>query len=839
MPVKIINRNYEEIFTNGTTDWLLGNVGEWQTLNLKVEASVDYIATQEQPLQIDYINRSFTLLNGKNWGDYGFDNGMSVILKYLYSQDTNNDGTFETVTPYVQTYTITNVYGSTMEVAQAINVQSFDNIPTNFGNKKISEVKIYVDKMPEGLRFKYSHLTNENFQSTNLNSLIDGTISEFVKPNILNNGTFQQMEAVGLQSGMSIRMIEVKPYGKKNGTDNVYEYDIKIQYMISSLFEDLSNFENMEMPSYLTGDGSLTDNFSIEFYPEWNNPNVKIKNNLKQTERLGNTGWFDENFNQLSNDFKIDSVQYFDVNGNQVDAMDYATETKVKIVVSGVPNLNSQTECGFGFAWIPSNESDYKNKETPLYRNLFVQSGSLTNGFTLNTLFPAVNFGAGINGASMDSSTVKFTGINGKIVMEANFIPNPAFFALFNKKDPSDRNFILWVSVADGSLGRNFSDRVSLLADFNSLVKNIPPAGEYPYIDAKFIEHPFDETNVGETILDGLVQDDILMRIPFRIKKDKTVVFQKIEFGVEAFNIGLNDDFVLEKYEIDLTQFPTDSAGTQQFDFDQSRGFKLEPGNNKNWVKVKREPLLDTVDFYGYMAYFATKIRYEDWLLNQSTPPAFFNANATNNGFNNDWINYIRTNGWIVNFYAKIDAVVNGDLLQYKNQFKMKFVDYDENQNIDTTHQYFRDSDDTLLNVGTDPESGKPLGVILSNEPTRIEISFDILDDGVWDIDKTYAVTTIEIDKGAGRMEMRQLSSVWGSETDNPLIPLTGETKLKMEVDVTNKVLKTSCLVDPDLLQPGAKYRITGRVGCNVDGNGTGEIFDPGLYEFRYETTYE
>lgn len=839
MPVKIINRNYEEIFTNGTTDWLLGNVGEWQTLNLKVEASVDYIATQEQPLQIDYINRSFTLLNGKNWGDYGFDNGMSVILKYLYSQDTNNDGTFETVTPYVQTYTITNVYGSTMEVAQAINVQSFDNIPTNFGNKKISEVKIYVDKMPEGLRFKYSHLTNENFQSTNLNSLIDGTISEFVKPNILNNGTFQQMEAVGLQSGMSIRMIEVKPYGKKNGTDNVYEYDIKIQYMISSLFEDLSNFENMEMPSYLTGDGSLTDNFSIEFYPEWNNPNVKIKNNLKQTERLGNTGWFNENFNQLSNDFKVESVQYFDVNGNQVDAMDYATETKVKIVVSGVPNLNSQTECGFGFAWIPSNESDYKNKETPLYRNLFVQSGSLTNGFTLNTLFPAVNFGAGIDGASMDSSTVKFTGINGKIVMEANFIPNPAFFALFDKKDPSDRNFILWVSVADGSLGRNFSDRVSLLADFNSLVKNIPPAGEYLYIDAKFIEHPFDETNVGETMLDGLIQDDILMRIPFRIKKDKTVVFQKIEFGVEAFNIGLNDDFVLEKYEIDLTQFPTDSAGTQQFDFDQSRGFKLEPGNNKNWVKVKREPLLDTVDFYGYMAYFATKIRYEDWLLNQSTPPAFFNANATNNGFNNDWVNYIRTNGWIVNFYAKIDAVVNGDLLQYKNQFKMKFVDYDENQNIDTTHQYFRDSDDTLLNVGTDPESGKPLGVILSNEPTRIEISFDILDDGVWDIDKTYAVTTIEIDKGAGRMEMRQLSSVWSSETDNPLIPLIGQTKLKMEVDVTNKVLKTSCLIDPDLLQPGAKYRITGRVGCKVDGNGTGEIFDPGLYEFRYETTYE
>jgi hypothetical protein len=835
MAVKIINRAYNEIFTNGSTDWLLGNVGDWQVLTLKVESSVDYSATQQEPLQIDYLNRAFILSNGKNWGDYGFDAGMSIILKYKYLQDTNGDGNFNVVTPYQKPFTIANVYGSTLEVVQNIDVQTFESIPTNFGTKKITEVKIFVDKMPEGLRLKYAHLTNDNFQSSNLNSLIDGTVSEFVKPNILNNGQFQSMEAVGLQSGMSIRLVEVKPYGKKIGTDNVYQYDIKIQYMISSIFEDLSTLQNKSIPSYLTGDGSLTDNFSIEFYPEWNNPNVKIKNNLKETERLGNTGWFDENFNQLKNDFKVDSLQYFDIDGNQVDSIDYSKQTKVKMIISGVPNLNSQTECGFGFAWIPSNDSDYKIK-TPLYRNLFIQSGSLINGFALNTLFPDVNFGAGLNGASMDSSAVKFTGLNGKIIMEANFIPNPAFFALFDKKDPSDRNFILWVSVADGSLDRNFSDRVSLLADFGSLMKNIPPAGEYPYIDNKFIEHPYDDTNVGEVVLEGIVQDDVLCRMPFRIKKDKTTVFQKIEFGVEAFNLGLNEDFVLDKYEIDLTQYPTDSTGAQQFNVDQSRGFKLNSGNNKNWVKVKREPAMDTVEFNGYIAYFGIKIRYEDWILNQQTPNYFFNASQTNNGFNNDWVNYIKTNGWKINFFAKINAIVNGDLLQYKNQWEMKFSDYDENQNIDTTHQYFRHSDNTLLNIGTDPDSGKTLGVILSNEPTRIEISFDILDDGVWDISKTYGVTTIEIDRGAGQKEMRQLSSVLDSETDNPLIPVPGESKLKMEVDVTNKVLKTTCLIDPDLLSNGEKYRITGRVGC-MDDNG--DIYDNGLYNFRFENKYE
>jgi hypothetical protein len=63
--------------------------------------------------------------------------------------------------------------------------------------------------------------------------------------------------------------------------------------------------------------------------------------------------------------------------------------------------------------------------------------------------------------------------------------------------------------------------------------------------------------------------------------------------------------------------------------------------------------------------------------------------------------------------------------------------DYDENQNIDT-HQYFRHSDN-FVEYWDGSDSGKTLGVILSNEPTRIEISFDILDDGVWDISKRMA----------------------------------------------------------------------------------------------------
>lgn len=832
MAIRIINRKYSERYTDGKTDWLLGNVGDWQKLVLDVEVSIDYIATIQNPIQIDYLNNSFVLNNGKTWGDFGFDPGMLLIFKYKLSKDTNGDGEFDTIENINQQFTIQTISGSIMYVAEPINGSDFDNVPVNFGTKKISEVKFYVDKESEGCRLFYGHLTNENYKSTSLNSLIDGSVSEFVLSDLSNGGS---MEAIGIQSGMSVRKIEFTNNGKLQNSDNIYQYSVEIEFMISSLFEDITNFEERKKPSYLTKEGSLTDNFILSFYPEWNNPNVVITNDVTKTQRLGNTGWFDENFNDLNNDFKVYSLEYFNEDGINVESIDYSSKTKVKIVISGVPNLDVNTECGFGFSWAPTNEEDFKDTKTPFYQNLFVQSGSLEDGYKLDTAYPNVYIGAGINGASMDVSGVRFSNLNGLIVFEADFIPNSNFSSLFDQKEETDRKYILFVSVADGSLTRNKSDRVSLLTDYNDLIKTIPQVGEYEFLTNKFIEHPGADNAKGELVYEGIVQDDILCRMPFSLKKDGSSVFEKMTFGIEAFNVGTDQSFVLEKYEIDLSNSPIDSNGIQQFNFDETRGFKLESGNNKNLVKIKRETGSDTPELNGYIAYFATKIRWEDWILNQDAPSEFFDSSLLNNGLNNDWVGYLNKIGWVINFFTEINSTEEDELVQYKNQFKFTFKDYDQNENINTDHKYKKDSDNSILNIGTDPETGKPLGVILSSEPTRIEIAFDIQDAGVWDLPNTYAVTTIEIDKGAGRFEQRQLSSVWGSEDDNPLKPVSGETKLKMTVDGTGKILTTFCLVDPTLLDKGTRYRVTGRVGC-YDQEG---VFVPGIYEYIYEDLYE
>lgn len=1033
MGVKIVERLYNEIYTDQPTDWLLGNVGEWQKALITVEVTIEFLATQQKPVQIDVINNSFVLAGGGTWGQYGFDIGMVVLLEFDFEEDTTNDGNFNQIISSSREYTIQNIFSGTMEVAETIEVEGFENIPTNFGTRRITNVKFSVDQDPEGCILKYGHVSNDDFESTTLNSFIDGTTTEFVIPNLSNVGVFfSNMEPIGLQSGMSVRMarirkvlnvvqefstlmvfpvtpgklqisdsngsdpsydtarpvalsevvqqnyvhsvtnIDVIPQSNSgdgifsdgiidqafirdvpndvfhqllvditfkitdserlrqdenrvelvlarytngssmdivqetvlrswdncqsllneslmyrgvvdldlNGSDSVvlairfhherpfnnddflirYEilggelklsqpgqpligqskrlYQFEIQYMISSIFDSINNFIDNIPPAFLQGDGSLTDNFEFKFFPEWNNPNTVIQNVLNETARLGNTGWYNENFNQLNNDFEIESVQYSNMDGDFIPSLDYIQPSKIKIIISGVPNLNTQTECGFGFAWIPTNEEDFREKETPFYRNVFVQSGSLDDGFSLDTDYPGPYFGSGIESASIDSEDIRFSEVGGNIEMEITLRPNSSFASLFALKDDSDRNYVLWVSVANGSLERNFSDRVALLADFSQLVKNIPPSGPYP-MDTKFIEHPFEENQEGVDIYSGVTQDDILVRSRFLIDLNDNTVFQQMNFVVEMQNNSSGELYELESYPVDLSQSQFDANGFQVFDFDEIRGFKLNDGNNKNFVKIFRNiEAVGNVSQASYTALFAFKLRYEDWLSRNNVPSDFFSNLEENDGQNNDWYDYINTPGseWDIKFSIYIQASVDDEVVFFRNPYDIGFKDYDQNDIVNTQIRYIRNSDNSLLNIGSDPETGNPLGVILSNELTRVEMDFIIQDSGTWIEGQVYATATIEIDRGAGIFEMHQLSSVWDRESDNPLTPVDGEDNLKIEIDPTGKIATTTCLVDPSLLNNAIRYRITGRIGCFENED---VVDDGGIYESAYETAYE
>lgn len=1041
MGVKVIKREYYNQFFPNTekTDWLIGNVGDQQRLELTIESQVIFTATQGETVQIDSLNNTFTLNNGKKWRDYGFDIGDSITFSWLIMDDLDNDGTWISY-PQTANYTIQNLYDSILETQEDFDYGEWEIMPTDRGNIKIKDVKFIADKEPEGIKFKYGHLTNDNFNSGNLISFIDGTQTIFSYAglqNLPNNG-IGNMNPDGMQSGMAIEKCQIQKLGanesasyleryilgsteiKKlftkstilpitgavskrdidafsiplnrtfstagyqnqvsdrlpiatttlsgvtylsgisnrcmifnntnagikffnidfkfkitntnensnsdrvslvlikykdggslnfksrkelaswpnasslenqvisfNGSENedlqigeslclalewyhlaqptarfidvqwiqsnvdvldtdgvvqngIYKYKIICDFMLTNIFEELSNLETLTAPSQLFDANSLTDNFEIEMFPEWNNPNTSIKNNLKHTERLGNTGWFNENFNGLDNNFKIESLKYYNQSGLQVDKLDFASPVIVEIKVSGLSNLNNDNEFGLGFSWIPINEEDYKNKQTPYHKNLLIntarkyEEGSFNlNENTGNQIFEGNSFAEPkMNITAFES--VMFTKENNLAVLRAVFIPNAQFTQFFENKAENDRNYVLWVSVANKDLQINFSDRVSLLADYNTMEMTIPEAGPFSNMTNKFLEHPQNENANGVSNYYGHIEDDILSRVIFKTKKNIEKIIG-VNFGFEVSNQQIDLNYVLKRISKNVSNIPFNANGIQEIVLNEDFGYKLVAGNNKNWVKINRKPSSDQGDLIAYECFFASKIRWEDWILKNAVPNFFFDSSKLNNGFHNNWLDYLRKN--IYNqffFFVELIIEENNSTKRYKNKFQIAFDGYDENDNIQTEHRFYRDSDNTLLNIGLDSETGKPLGVILQDEPTRLEILYK-KQNGGFDINSVYSVTCIEIENGAGEMEFRQLSSVWLSEEDNPLKPIQGEDKLKLELIAPN-LIKTICLVEPSLLSQAVRYKVTGRIGCWNEGTNEPPF---GLYEERYQDLYE
>lgn len=814
MGVTVTGRNYDNQYRPEVVDWLLGNTGDWQELTIVCRFGVEKKFTTSSPLQID--GNDFITTDAKPWASFGFDIGDSVVYSFDYTKyDSNGNVLSGYPINFTGTRNITFIGGDTITVDGAS--LGNETMPSNTGREEFSNVIVYSDKRPEGAIINYGHLTNTDSDSANLSSFIDGTLTKFGAIGLDTLTGWQNMIMLGNQSGMSVNEANWVYWGKI-GT-HYYQYAFNIEFMISSFFESLSNFELKQAPSQVFDASSLTDNFEIIGFPEWNNPNTSIKSDKQRTKRLGNTGWFDENFNGLTDNFSISGLSYTDVQtGNPLSRLNMAGETAIECTISGVHNLaQGLNKCGIGFVWLPEDESYYKNLPTPFHKNLMMNTaGGYISGVFVPTASPVLSTYNGfetVPNRQMQVKNVHFEIVGGDLVYRAIWSPTPEFTAFMDSIDESERNYALWVSVADRLEVTNFSDRVSKLIDYNSMERYVPPVGAWSPMAVDFYTHPHSGTpEFTKCNYDMYVEDDILSKIKFNVDVND-VIPSAINFVIEAENTTTGEKHFLQDYKVDLSVFPVDSLGVPQWNYDQSRGFKLEPGNNKNWVKVQREQANDSLTNYGYVAYYGFKIRWEDWIERLGVPSDFFDVSEKNNGFHNDWIHYLNEAGWKMSFTVYLDAVKNGKFVRYENEKSFTFNDYDSNPNVTTDFKFFRDSDNASLGAGIDPVTGKPLGTFLANELIRLEAVFN-RNSGTWSsLADVYATICLEVDEGSGQFDFRQLSTEYGSESDNPLIPETGQTNVKLTLASPTQII-ASCLVDTNKLPNATRFKLSSRIGC-------------------------
>jgi hypothetical protein len=837
MPVVIKDRTYNSIFRqqDNNVNWLIGNVGVWQKLTLLCDFSVRIDFDSTNQLFVD--GSVLTLTNGDSWNDYGFAEGDSILFQWKHVDTTGGQpikyynalGSIDTP-PSRPLMFIGRLEGEKLYLEDAngnsLTLNLWASIfPASYGTFSVADANIIAVRRPQGIRFTYGHVENSQVQNNDLSSFIDGSLTEFLAEDtdLMTPNQSIQMIPIGQQSGMSVAFCNLKYIEKQS---YVFQYEIEISFMISSFFDDVTTFQNGVSPPQTFDANSLTDNFHVVGFPIYNNPNIKIQSDLSDTAKLGNTGWFDENFNGLINPFTVSSVVY-DNGSTVVQSLDYANTIRVTAVIDGVQNLTGQTQCAFGFSWIPIEDGEYKNNNFPFYKNLKMNTGgnadSWSDVFTVQltpTPDPTLRTGYGVDNALMNVQNVLFerTGTN-QITFSCDFIPSSEFTTFFDSKDITERNYILWVSVADQSEITNKSDRVSLLLDFNQLDTFIEPIGEYDGMTIEFLDHTQDEDSVSVPCgNDNRIEDDLLARIFFQIDTatSPTIpVVTAVSYGIIAERQSDGFAYSLDNYQIDVTQFPSPS----QFNFSSSRGFKLGAGNNKNFIKLEYWSPLDVGTLQGVRGLYGFKIRWEDWIKRLNIPDTvkndIFDNTQKQNGLNNDWYHYLTTAGYNLYFVVYTDAILNGQTVRYENKKQLIFVDYDANSDITTELRYYRELDNTLLNGGVDPVTGGDLGVILNNELVRLEIDYTRTT-GTWTtLSTVYGLNCIEVDEGIGQMEFRQLSSIWLPEVDNPLIPLTGDTLLNVQI-ISPTVLRCTCLIDPNKLIEANRYKITGRQGCKL-----------------------
>lgn len=825
MAVTIKSRTYTNQFKpTSTTTWLLGNVGDWQKLTLVCEFAVEKVFDISDTLTINNPNE-LILNDGSTWGSNGFAIGMECNLDFYVLDLGSGSTTFNRI-PFF----IGNLVGSSL-----FAVDSFGNPFTTWGfqygqiapirtaTKEVQRVLVFSDQLPQGIDFKTTLLSNNQAPSGSLNSFIDGTVTIFRAENTDTLTIFTPTDFtynLSFQSGLAVEKATVEYLG---ATGHYKNYKLELFFMMPCIGE-LLDFLNDLAPTVVRGAASITDNFEIIGYPVYNNPNCQIKNNPKNTLLLGNVGWFDENFNQLPNNFTFTTPIYTNLSGDVVSGLDYANPVKVTTTISGIPNLSGSTRFQYGFAWLSLEEDNYKSNAYPFHENYKVSTGgqaaTLSDVFPLsnvnNSPFPALRLGYSSDGAAMNASDIQFVQNGVNVDVSITFRPNTAFATFMDALDETERKYVLWVSVGDQAPNTNQSDRVSLKLDFNTLQTFIEPIGAYPGLTIEFLEHQQDYLDTPYVSNSILIEDDLLAKVKFRIDTATGATIPiptKIAFGVLVENIATGLQYVLDSNTVNLAAYPL----VTQYNFDQNRGFKLGVGNDKNWFKVDYDSTNDSGTERGVLGWYGFKTRWEDWIKRFPVPPNdFYDNTQPQNGLNNDWYHYFDTAGYTLNFFVNITATLNGSTVIYQNLRLMTVKDYDVNPIITTAFKWYRDNagvKGALLTGGTDPISGLPLGVIIDGENVWLDIECT-RSSGTWaSVASTYGINCIEVDSGAGQFEFRQLSSIWLPAVDNPLIPIPANTLAFLTL-VSPTIIRVSCRVDSSKLIDSQRYKVTGRIGC-------------------------
>jgi len=670
---------YTPELSTPTVDWLLGCVQEKIVCQIDFSVSWFNIATADN--QFSFVTAGFPnpqeVIHDDEGGFAEFNTGD--IVNIINTNAGTNDRTGVTIVKE-DDYNI-RVVGDTFNQ----DVEAYAEI---IGVTPITAVN-------------YLHNFIENSEAPNYISKVDGvsTMLARVDGADAGSGATQIFAMQGFKS-WQIGLIAIHGGGITTYAQKfVLTHFITVQpgYKLGDI--PLLQQSPIVLNSLFFGPKCLKHIFKIEALYDYNNPNQKQTGEV--TDVLGNTGQYNEKFNNQPTNYSVFSVTH--PGGGNEFVNQTADQPFIIVIKNNVdtPFVALFTKLVINFQLAP-NAGECNDPTKTIIENLNYDRKLLTLGAAAVN---GDNFG-GVSQVFKDltavfDSTGQIT-ITGKVAFAS---------AVVTKVGANvGKDYILSVYIQDHTLPTATSDIVNLLVEAKAMTSPPYDTGMLSFTDL-LIEH-------NDTALIGLTDkklsvfpgDELIFKsvVKFNLtaRNGNLIDFKKVK--IQIYATDLTEEFILEEYVLDCAGIvkivkagdPPTNAVTEINVF-QTRPLVISSDAPRKTINLQRTPGIDSGDdyFYKFLYPFLFKHQYWEGLLatwGAAATTAFYDVSLPNNGKNNFWERF-NSAGFRVNVRTVIEYVANGTPGTATNATPISPWTWDYNSNPDWKSPPYPGTDTTYL----------------------------------------------------------------------------------------------------------------------------------------------
>ena len=644
----------------------------------------------------------------------------------------------------------------------------------------------------------YSFGLIENKEPFNTFSKVEGSNQQFYVENIALSaianaqfsGTIKGWDTQ-FNSNLSIERLDSTDipifrgpnFGGFGGTvesETVLNYRIRHQFPILPYFTagQLDNLINGIAPSFLAGNNSLKHVFECIFKQNLSDEN---NNKVVRFENLnGSVGFFGENFNGFSTQYSLESIEYTALPSLLSNpSLLVQGLTRVNAIVNSEDGTFTGTEnIVISHSYLPQDEDEYTNS---------------TDFFDTNFVFEAITKGS--SGSIVQSVSTSLISSN-QLAIE--------FIVDVSSAKPTltaESNYLLSVILEDDTTTQEQSDRTAILLDVNNYDLNPDIPGLLEFTSFSNFDHGTDISEIGFSNYKGWIQDGYAVKGGFRLNRDLRALLESFSIQVVAWKDGTDDYFLIQENNFNVSNAIIDSNGNQQIFIDDTQGFKLAQLDqfNQKVLITSNAPYVAPYIEYGFA--LGIKINWQEWLSLPDADVIFYDVLEPNQGLNQNTSRYSLKEGYTLQTIVKTVVSQDGIDTDYINKSELVVNDFGE----------IASEDWTMLPIQTFDSAANSLeGSIIPNEYVTIRAEFQpnfvitpVLDD-------YYGIIRIDRQLSQGNKDIYEMSSVRSIPQDNLLIPLEGESLLKLSLNGNNIVLE--CRTNKNQIE-AIPYNLSARLG--------------------------